>query len=122
MFASILLLSALSIEHFPRRAEGKVNVRSDFAAFRRVHRALFLDRQKEKPIASARQVHETAFSWTGRGKSPSQAHAKTMIRPFPGQAGGKADRKQHSNRLFLHRQGEITFYDVLRPFSSKREI
>ena len=49
---------------------------------------LFLDRQREKPIASAHQVHETAFSSTGRGKRPSQAHAKSH------------------DCLFLDRQGE----------------
>ena len=103
IFASILLVSALSIEHFPRRAEGKVNVRSDFAAFRRVHRALFLDRQGEKPSV-AKSMNSSCLSdsmmaspSTGRGERSSQAHV-----------------------LAFQSQRSIVFYDVLKAFFSKR--
>jgi len=47
-------------------------------------------------------VHERAFSSTGRGKSPSQAHAKSMRRPFRRQAGGnlgKSNRERFRGAL-----------------------
>ena len=58
---------------FPRQAGGK-------------------DHRKSTP--SPAQVHETAFSSTGRGKRPAQTHTKTMRWPFPRQAGGKGHRKR----------------------------
>ena len=43
---------------------------------------------KKKPVASASHIHEMAFSWAGRGTSPSQARTGSMGRPFLRQAGG----------------------------------
>ena len=37
---------------------------------------------------------EMAFSSTGRGESPSQAHTRSMRQPFLRQAEGKAHRKR----------------------------
>ncbi len=90
------------IRPFPRQAEG----RSPSQAHTESMRQPFPRQAGGKPISSTHQVHEMVFSLTGRGGSPSQARAKSMRWPFPRQAGRKADRKQHSNTLFLHRQGE----------------
>ena len=41
-----------------------------------------------QPQPSRAPIHETAFSSTGRGESPSQAHTRSMRRPFLRQTGG----------------------------------
>ena len=55
---------------FPQQAGGKGNRKHTPCS----HDHLFLDRKGRKAIANAHQVHNIAFSSTGRGKRLSQSH------------------------------------------------
>ena len=67
----------------------------------------FLDRQGGKAIASAHQVHKTAFSSTGRGKSRPQAALKHT---FPPQAGGNRVLRCFNTVFF--KKGNMSLFRV----------
>ena len=65
------------------------------ASAHQVHEMAFsLTGRGEVHREHSRRVHEKAISWTGSGESASQAHTKSMKRLLPRRTGGKAHCKR----------------------------
>ena len=78
------------------------------------HDCLFLDRQGEKGIASARQVSWLPFPRQAGGKKPSQAHAKSRDGLFLDRQGEKAIRALWTQRKPAKSEQHLTFPSACR--------